>query len=180
MPVRGINLLPKEKATPQQKKVIAKITLVLAGILIFYAVLMIGLFAYGSYLSLRNNEIKKESTQTENIIKSVQKKEILELALKTRIKEVSGLLSSRVTYSDYLEKLEALASAGTFFTDFEFQKKAIKAVGSSSNVISVNELIANLKKENLFSQVLMDGLSRGKNGEYGFSLDLTLNNEAKK
>lgn len=181
MPVVGINLLPKEKATPQQKKVVAKITMVFVGILIFYVLIVAGLFSYGSYLGIQGNNIKKQTTETEAQIKNAQKKEILELALKNRIVEVNKIIAGRTSYSNYLEKLQGLAPLGTNFDSFEFKKGIISAVGSSANAVTVNDFIANLKKETMFSEILLGGLGRGKNGEYGFSLELTIAaNETKK
>jgi hypothetical protein len=180
MPALGINLLPKEKATPQQKKVVAKISMVLIGILILYVIIVAGLFSYGSFLSMQSSSVKKETNDTEVQIKNAQKKEILELALKLRIKEVNTLITERTSYSNYLTKLQSLAPQGTGFGSFEFKKGIISTAGSSTNVITVNDFINNLKKEPMFSNILLGSLGRGKNGEYGFSLELTLANETKK
>lgn len=174
MPALGINLLPKEKATPQQKKVVAKITGVFIGILILYVLIVAGLFSYGSYLSIQGDSVKKQTAETETQIKNAQKKEILELALKNRMTEVNKIITSRTSYSNYLEKLQNLAPQGTNFGSFEFKKGMISAVGSSANVVAVNNFIANLKKETMFSDILLGGLGRGKNGQYNFSLELTV------
>jgi Tfp pilus assembly protein PilN len=179
MPALGINLLPKEKATPQQKKVVAKISMVLIGILVLYVFIVVGLFSYGAYQSMQNNNVVKETSDTESQIKSAQKKEILELALKTRIKEVNTLITSRTSYSDYLTKLQTLTPLGTNFEDLEFKKGMISAVGSSANVVTVNNFIDNLKKETMFSNILLGSLNRGKGGIYNFSLELSLVNETK-
>jgi len=179
MPAVEINLLPKEKATPQQKKVVAKISMVLIGILILYVIIVAGLFSYGSFLSMQSNNVLKATGETETQIKNAQKKEILELALKMRIKEVSTLMTDRTSYSDYLAKLQSLASQGTNFSSFEFKKGIISAAGSSTNVITVNDFINNLKKETMFSNILLGSLNRGKDGNYNFSLELSLANETK-
>lgn len=179
MPALGINLLPKEKATPQQKKVVGKISIVLIGILFLYVIIVAGLFFYGSLLSSQSNNVVKETSNTENLIKNAKKKELLELALKMRIKEVNTLVTSRTSYSDYLEKLQSLAPQGTNFDGFEFKKGTISAVGLSTNVITVNNFIDNLKKETIFSDILLEGLNRGKDGIYNFSLELSLANETK-
>lgn len=175
----GINLLPKEKATPQQKKVVGKISMVLIGILILYVLAVAVLFSYGSFLSMQSNNVLKATSETETKIKSAQKKEVLELALKMRIKEVNDLIAKRVSYSNYLSKLQSLAPQGTSFASFDFTKGAINAAGLSTNVITVNNFINNLKKETMFSGVLLSSLGRGKTGEYNFSLELSLANETK-
>lgn len=180
MSVAGINLLPKEKATPHQKKVVAKISMVLIGILVLYVLLVAGLFSYGSFLSIQSNNVLKATSETETKIKSLQKIEILELALKMRIKEINDLVAKRTYYSAYLSKLQSLATLGTSFNVFEFKKGVISTAGTSTNVVTVNNFIESLKKETMFSNVLLGGLGRGKNGQYGFSLELTLANETKK
>lgn len=177
MLAQGINLLPKEKATPQQKKVVGKISMVLIGILIIYVVIVAGLFFYGSFLVNESNNVAKETSDTEIQIKNAQKKEILELALKMRTKEIDTLISNRTMYSNYLAKLETLSSQGTKFTELEFKKGTISAVGSSTTVLTVNDFINNLKKEPMFSSVLIGALDRGLNSVYNFSVELSLTNE---
>lgn len=180
MPALGINLLPKEKATPQQKKVVAKISAVFVGILILYVIVIAVLFSVGSYFSFQSSSVKKETAEVETKIKNAQKKEILEIALKLRIKEVASLIATRTSYSVFLDKLQSLSPQGTTFGSFEFKKDTIFVSGSSTNVITVNNLIDSLKKETMFPNILLNGLSRDKNGQYSFSLDLSLANEAKK
>jgi Tfp pilus assembly protein PilN len=172
MSTLGINLLPKEKATPQQKEFFSKFgKILLIGFLVYILVVVI-LFVSAFYLKNQSQKIASEISQTEAKIKEAKKKEMQATGLKLRTEEVKNFLSSRFEISPIMDDLWQQIPAGTNLTLLEIKNKTILVSGTSKNAINVNDFLSNIKKQQTFNNVSLGSLSRLKNGEYNFSLEL--------
>lgn len=170
--VLGINLLPGIKPTLEEKRVSKKIrtwgTVILAGYVIFVA----GIFIIGATLSLQRSQVKGKVTALEQQIKSEQKKESLELALKGRIGEVGKIIKGRVSYASLITKILSLAPTGVSFQELDFSQSKISLSGEATNALVMTDFLEKLKKETDFSWVYLNSLSRTKTGGYSFSLEI--------
>jgi len=176
--IRGINLLSgeerilKKRAVSLRAKELGK-WLVL--ITIFYSIFVAIVFAVGMYLSFQINSIKGKASSLEEKIKSEQKKESLELAIKERVKEIAKILGSRIEYSVLVNKILSLApSSDVVFQEIDFSKGKIKFSGQAANLIAMNNFLDKLLEEekNSFSYIYLDSFARIKDGSYSFSFEI--------
>lgn len=171
MATLGINLSPQKKEKEGLKVVYEKIKPYLILFLIFYSLIVALLFGFQFYLLREKSLVQAKTSFTEAKIKSLEKREMLEIVLKGRTAQMLKILKERTDYASLLEKVQNL-SLQVPFRGIGFDEKKITLEGEAANVSLLNEFLEKVKGESDFPKVALTSLSRTKEGGYSFSLEL--------
>lgn len=171
----GINLLAKEKKkTFAEKEIVGRVRKIVALALVGYALLILGLVATLSFLSLEKKRLSTQVSQLEATIKSYQKVESLELLIKNRVSLAQKIIGPRVPTEAILVKIINSLEVGIEVRSLDFGKKdQILVAAHSENVGSLESFLVKVKQifqEEKYTILLLDGVKRDEAGGYSFSL----------
>lgn len=175
----GINLLPAKKIpTLAEQKFFQKFKRYGLLVLVFYIILVAVLFGLSLFLSFENKKIKAQTASVENQIKSLQKIESLQVALKERVNEATKITKARFSYKETIEQIQSLLTEGIIIQDLDIKEgDKIAFSGTAQNAAVLSSFIDQFKEESqkkIFSQVTLSSTGRTQKGEYTFSLEASL------
>lgn len=171
----GINLLAKEKKkTFAEKEIVGKIRKIVGVALVGYALLILGLVATLSFLSLEKKRHSTQISQLEATIKSYQKVESLEVLIKTRVSLAQKIIETRVPTETILVKIINSLEEGIEVSGLDFGKKdEISVTAHSEDVDSLEIFLGKVEQifqEEKYTILRLDGVNRDKEGGYSFSV----------
>lgn len=171
----GINLLAKGKKKDfVEKEIIGKVRKIIGVALVGYALLILGLVATLSFLSLEKKRLSTQVSQLEATIKSYQKVESLEVLIKTRVSLAQKIIEPRVPTEAILVKIINSLEEGIEVSSLDFGKKdEISISAHSENVGSLESFLVKIKQifqEEKYTILRLDGVNRDEDGGYSFSL----------
>ena len=172
----GINLLgKKEITTTEEKEITSKIKKIIAITLIIYTLIVAGLIGSQFFLSREKQKIATQASQLESRIKGFQRVESLEVLIKDRVGKCANIISSRTQPEIILTKIINVKEEGVEITSVELEKnQKVKLTAGSEDVGSLEKFTDEIKE--VFSGegyqiVILEGVSRTKDGGYSLSLD---------
>jgi len=171
----GINLIAKEKKkTFAEKEIIGKVRKIIGVALVGYALLILGLVATLSLLSLEKKRHSTQISQLEATIKSYQKVESLEVLIKTRVSLARKIIETRVSTEAILVKIINSLEEGIEVSGLDFGKKdEILISAHSENVGSLESFLVKVEQifqEEKYTVLRLGGVNRDEAGGYSFSL----------
>lgn len=144
-------------------------------LLIAYCLVAAIIFSYWVYLRRENQTIKTQTAASKQKISELKKTESLQIILKQRLSSLDKFFSQKsVDYSRSLSFLEDVSVTGIFLKELDLnQEGRVILAGSATDAVALSNFLENLSSENskdLFSKIVLSSASRGKDGDYNFSL----------
>ncbi|MBD3366425.1 hypothetical protein GF360_03765 [candidate division WWE3 bacterium] len=144
-----INLLTKEEKVEQFKTKAIKFSSIIS-IVLFVLVAGVSAYFYFKVADLKK-QIEVEESRIEKArseIKGMASTEIVARNLYKKYQALSGILNSRLYYSDLLADFNSRIPEGVEVTSFSFEGPSELSVsGRASNYLLVSEFLANLNKQ---------------------------------
>lgn len=163
----------KEVGVVRQAKIAAFL------LLIFYCVVVGGIFSFWLILRRQNEVIRSKIKYQEQRINEFKQVESLHTFLKQRLSAISPLLAEeKIDYKETLTRLETLAPEGVDFTEMGFlQEGNLELTGTAPNAVVFADLLERLvisEGDEFAKRVKLSSASRQEDGSYEFTLNLNV------
>lgn len=171
---KEIELLPKkrkEEKAWRSQKLNKAVMVVLASYLAFIAGLLGTVFFTSNQLS----SVLAQKRSLEEKIKGEEKKENLAVLLKDRLSKQNLYYKAKVNYKDIFEVIASLTPEGVVLGETKIEKDKLLLDGRADSLASLKDFLERL--DALLDQFLLAKLAniaKTREGEYAFSLELTL------
>lgn len=172
-----INLIPGEERAVFEALSIQKKFKILATIfLVSFIFLLASLFLFSLRLNNQLKDIIFKTSQTENKIKSFQKREEYLVILKNRSGLVSKIVKERTGINEVLTEIEKIVPEGISFEIVESGGKGgMKITANSSTLQSLNKFVEKISSSDFtkkFSLLELSSITRGSDGTFNFIIEL--------
>ena len=173
-----INLLPAEERNARTFEVAqGKLTLVSAIFLIVTAVFTMGTLGFFVTLTTQRSQLLSQIEEASARINSLKSAEELVVVTKGKVSTASKILSARVNFAGFFEKLAVLVPQGVYFSDVRFTGSRISLVGKAKTSSDISGFVGTLVSpagSQIVSNVSVDSLSSDESGVYSFSMSAQL------
>lgn len=171
----GINLLgKKEIVSSEEKEIIDKSKKTIVVTLVLYSLIMVIFLGSQFYLSREKNKIASQASQLEVRIKAYQKVESLEIFIKNRLGYCLKIINTRTHPEIILTKIINAKGEGLDISAVDLKKNnQISLSAESSDVGSLEEFVEKIKEvfsEEGYQTIVLESISRTKDGGYGLNL----------
>ena len=179
-----INLMPTEgKSSEGLKKAQNKITIVSVFVLVVVAVATVATLVL--FTSLKNEEAKqkKRVSEASTKVSSYQTSEELLTVVGKKAEIADKALSSRLRYTDIINKVATLMPTNVYFGDLKIDGNKMSTSAKAKTSADVAKLVSNFvssdEGKKLFSSVTIDSLASVSDPEtnqlvYSFSVSMKL------
>jgi hypothetical protein len=172
-----INLLKKTRILSEaQYKLESRIFLGSLSVLGIILLLAMGLFSWQYFVSARLNNLENRIAQANGQLKGLETANVQQLYIKSRLQLVSSFLESRAETREALQRVFAIPIDGVNVSAINFETEQVLAMQMSANsIVSFDKAYEFLENDrDFFRQIVNKGVSRGQDGVYIISLELTL------
>jgi hypothetical protein len=144
--------------------------------LVVVVVIVISLSAWNLFLTSKLGGIERGITAASEEMKGLAQANAQQVYLKSRLSLITDFLSSRATTRQSLQKVLSTEIPGTHISGVSFVDESLLSVQYTANESSaLTELLSYYQSDtDYFTQVVSNGLTRSKEGNYQLSLALTL------
>jgi len=167
-----------EKKVKPGKDIFRFLTKGLILITIFYCVFLMEVFFYWSILNKNLQDINNKIELKKDEIKRLQKRESLYFLLKNQISFLSKIvLGNEENYSQIFSSIFQLAEGKVEVSEIKISSTGETKVSASAptafTLAKFLDEIAGSKDMEIFSKIILNSLSKQKEGGYDFSLTLS-------
>lgn len=172
MPNSGINLLTRSQQDLNQKVAFEKYKKGLISAAVFYICLVGIVFAAYLILVFQENKVKGDIAKAETTVKSFQKTESLQTALKNRITTINGLLTGQNDFSSSLQKVQKLFPEGTVINTISIYSDKINFEISVPTFEQLYGFLQSAKENKAdFEELVIGPVTREQSGSYTVTFD---------
>ncbi len=141
-------------------------------VLILYFVLLSSLLSYSLLLGGESSSLGEKIRSYERRIKGLEGLESKQVLLKSKLKELVGVLASETNPKEALVDLEKFGLTGINFSGVDYIDEKIKVNGEARDVLALDGLVKNLEDKGvgLFSKIDFESIIRTTEGNYTFNL----------
>lgn len=169
---RGINLLLRQNKELTQKKTLEKLSkTILSGILL-YCIATVVIFSVYFLIVKKQNLVKEEITQAENMVNSFQQKESLQTALELRTKTIATLLSEPASLYNNLVKIQKIVPPESTIELANISPEKITFKGKVSSLEQLGYFLSAIESsKNDYTSLNIGPISKETSIGYSFSFE---------
>ncbi|KKU25976.1 MAG: hypothetical protein UX37_C0008G0029 [Microgenomates group bacterium GW2011_GWA2_46_16] len=144
--------------------------------LVVVIVVLMALSIWNLVLTSRLKKIEIEITQSSKEMQGLVQASARQIYLKSRLQLITNFLNDRSLTRESLQRIFSNEIAGTHISNMAFVGENILRIQvTADNSTSLGEVLKYYQGgDAYFIQVVSRGITRGKDGEYQLSLDLTI------